>query len=323
MELWESVDGAQHIEVAPESEIPCAGCVAPCCWAMKITQIEVENAHDLEYLHFLSGFPQIELAYDGAGRFRVFYRAPCDALDRTSGRFDCRLHGTDDKPKTCVSYDEHDCYYRKGLLGTPEQGLPVVRLDRARWLALAPAFSIDGRGRITARPEPLEAWARVRDVATPPVPRRTSELSAEPLGARDFDPTSSPCDGCSAVCCKALLFDRRPPSTRDSLELRRYQVGFPGVEIAVSATGWRTLIRVTCQFLDADRCSLFGAPERPALCSGYNPIACDYRRFFSAGAAHVVRLGRAEVARLIDVAPVNRASELPNPFGLQEVRSLL
>lgn len=334
--LWSRVDSVEHMVDAarllgPDAQ-PCDGCVAPCCWNVKLMQLRAERWDDLEYITFLSGFPEIEIDYCGDAQFRFFYRSPCGFLDTTSGRFDCTLHGTGAKPPVCIGFDEHQCFYREGLLGTPEVGQAVLRLDHRRWRAVSELFHYDGtRGALTTLPSTAEAWAVVKSLpGRAPRPKRRS-LGREALRCEPSAPTSyglrrSPCDDCAATpCCTALLFERRPPTSRESLEFMRYQAGFPGIEITVSPTGWRTLVRTTCSFLDEEtsRCTLYGLPERPTLCTHYNQFRCDYRRFFSAGADTVLRLTLAELQSVIDRAPVNSAGELPRDFGVAAVRGLL
>ena len=251
-------------------------------------------------------------------------------MDTESGRYDCTLHGTPEKPDTCVEYNEHNCFYQAALLGEPGRLRPAFRLDRRRWLAIATLFSTDAKGAIQYRPTVAAAWQAVLKLAPNPaedVPVAapiTEPVRCEPLAGSAFAPRINPCVGCSAPCCRALLFERRAPHTRASLAFMRYQLGFPGVTVAVTETGWRTLIQTRCRFLNEENgCTLFGQPERPTLCSGYNQYLCDYRKFFSAGADAVLRLGQSEMEQLLASAPLDAAGELPADFGLAAVRALL
>lgn len=329
--FWDRVDSVEHIGLEPvlPGESGCEGCIAPCCWNVKLLHFQASAWTDLEYVHFLSGFPEIEIAYRERGEFRFFYRRPCRFLDTETGRFDCTRHGTEDKPRICVDFDENGCWYRGALLGTPRVGVPVVRLDQRRFHVLAKLFETDARGAITRFPEPLEAWEAIQAqapnpapaVAVPPV--ASADLGVEPTETTPYWPRSSPCDSCTAPCCRALLFDRRPPSGRESIDFMRYQAGFDGLEIAVNSSGWRTLVRTRCSHLVDGRCSLFGQPERPTLCSGYNQYTCDYRRFFAAGPDEVLRLGLDDIIALQGADPFDEAGELPKAFGFAQVRRLL
>ncbi len=333
MNAWDRVDSVEHLPPQPQvaGGPPCQGCTAPCCWTVKLLEFEANTWHDLEYIHFVSGFPELEVVYGSSGRFRFFYRVPCRFLNNADGQFLCGLHGTPEKPDTCVQFDETDCYYQEGLLGTPEQGRPIVRMDHRRWLAVSELFTTDSRGNITRRPTWQQAWKAIvtnapnpaeslqRRVVAPPA------LRVEPIAEAAYAPRTSPCDSCSAPCCKALILDRRPPANLTALQYMRYQLGFPGIEIAVSRTGWRTLARTTCRYLDLDtsRCTIFGRPERPTLCTFYNQYTCNYRQFFSAPAGDVVRVGLDEMHLLLERVEVDKAGELPKDFAAAEVRALL
>ena len=324
---WDRVDAVELVSPHDQNPAaPCEGCLAPCCWNMKLAQFEAKTWHDLEYLLFLSGFPEIELVYRGSGGFKVFYRRPCRHLDVDSGRFDCTLHGTPLKPATCVSFDETDCFYKGGMLGTPDVGLPVVRLDRARFLKVAELFTVGPDNAVLACPTPQDAWrvTRTAPKAAAISPRPALPLTTSAPVSASFSTRQSPCDDCSAPCCRVLIFDRGPPIAQHSLSYMVYQLGFEGVEIAVTDKGWRTLVRTTCQFLTDDkRCTLFGQPDRPTLCTFYNQYTCDYRRFFSAPEDSAVRLSLADMRHLEQHAPYDSAGELRGDISPRAVRQWL
>jgi len=197
---------------------------------------------------------------------------------------------------------------------------------------VAALFSYDAGGTLIRRPEVPEAVVALAAAGNPPLalsppplqPASSDALVCEPAADGTFWPRTNPCDACATPCCRALLFDRKPPTDRRSLAFMRYQLGFPDVEIVVSPTGWRTLVRTSCRFLDATlRCALFGRPERPTLCSGYNPWRCDYRRFFSATDSGALRLAADAMDTLLQRAPLDAAEELPTTFGVSAIRDLL
>lgn len=325
--IWGRVDAS--IDAAPPpGPVTCAGCGAPCCWNMKLLDFHAGNWHDLEYVHFIAGFHEFEIDYENPARFRIFYRAPCRHLDQDS--LGCTLHGTPDKPQTCVVFDESDCYYRDAHLGRPLPSAPVVRLDRRRWLAMAPLFKVDADGTIVHMPtaqevlETLEAAAP--DPASEPRVRQRSweALHVEPIARHSFGDRTSPCEGCHAPCCNVVIFDRPTPTTVHNLEFMRYQLGFPGVEAAVSSGGWRILVRTTCSAFDdvTNLCTLYGQPSRPTLCTHFNPYLCSYRKYFSAGPDEVLRLEAADVRRLIARLP-DEAGRLPNDLSPAAVRKVL
>ena len=326
-DLWASVDSAESVVAPPAQEgvSLCEGCVAPCCWSMKVLSYEADTWHDLEYIYFLTCFDEIDIVLVGSRHFRLFYRAPCNYLDTKTGRYDCTLHGLDSKPFTCVEYDESDCFYRHALLGPPLDPSPVIRLDRRRWLAMAPLVQIDPDGKIEEMPSLEDVHAAIqRDAQTLPKPpgvaRRPflGELGAESLPHRLLSDRSNTCDGCAALCCQVLIFEKPVPRTIRNLEYLRYQLGFPGVSAAVTSKGWRLMVRATCRFFDTDtsQCTIHGSPDRPSLCQFYNQYLCDYRRFFAAGPDKVLRLGLDEVGVLLDRLPTDSEGHLPNDLSV-------
>src|SRR5262249_42050209 len=60
----------------------------------------------------------------------------------------------------------------------------------------------------------------------------------------------------------------------------RYMLGFPGIELGIADGAWSIVIKTRCRHLKDRRCSLYGAPERPALCVAYDATTCTYREQF-------------------------------------------
>lgn len=294
---------------------------------MKLIGVDVTSWHDLEYLYFLSCFPEVDITASDPAHFRVFLRRPCAHLETASG-FGCRLHGTPEKPQTCVEFDESTCFYRHAFLGPPMNPSEVIRIDRARWLAIAPLYTLDSDGKVDGSPTLTEMAEAIRDVrgttAAARSPEPQTSVTADPLPPRGFGDRSSPCSDCAAPCCRVLIFGRPEPRTADGLEFMRYQAGFPGVEIAVSEKGWRVLIQTSCMYFDANtaQCTLYGDPARPSLCTFYNQHVCDYRRFFSATEDTVLRLGAAELKTLITTLP-DAAGRLPHDLSVARLREVL
>ena len=329
--VWSRVDSVEHVPVPGASDAPCSGCIAPCCWNVKLHSIRAATWDDLDYVTFLLGFPEIEVVYLAPDQLRVFYRVPCTFLDVESGRFDCTLHGAPQKPAVCVEFDERDCFYQRAMLGTPRDGIPAVRLDLRRWRAIASLFAVDEAGQVIDSPLPGHAWSVIQELPPEPAPalRRLNpslaELATDPLGFRPYDTTRDPCTGCAAPCCRVLVFERLPPTSLRSLEYMRYQLGFPNVSVVVTPAGWRTLVRTTCSHLDlaTSRCSLFGRPERPLTCSRYNQYVCDYRRFFTPGNPDVLHMDLAGMAQLIRTVPTSEDGYLPTNLSLPALRGWL
>ncbi len=119
---------------------------------------------------------------------------------------------------------------------------------------------------------------------------------------RYADPeVSDPCTGCEAWCCQTLVFNRGVPGDASQLEFLRYCLGFPGVEVGVSADSWAVIVRTTCRHLDGNRCSVFGTDERPLKCSYYDALSCGYRGHFGVPRpTDIVRISRDQFRLVAD-----------------------
>jgi hypothetical protein len=86
----------------------------------------------------------------------------------------------------------------------------------------------------------------------------------------------NPCTDCGAFCCKYLIFPQAAPTTRVNLDYLQFVLGFPGIEVGVSDGSWLIIVRSRCRHLTENRCSIFGKPERPQICTFYDAHGCQY-----------------------------------------------
>jgi hypothetical protein len=96
----------------------------------------------------------------------------------------------------------------------------------------------------------------------------------------------SPCEGCSAPCCRLLLIPHPVPKTFMDLDYLRYMLGFPELRLLISANGeWQVMLERTCTLLDpvTSRCTVHGTPRKPKTCVFFNPYRCWYKRNFGNG----------------------------------------
>lgn len=267
---------------------PCLSCpTSPCCNYLNLQSVRLETLIDVDHAVYLLNFTGIVFELDLAkDELRVYLHQPCRHLDGASGL--CRVHGTTAQPSICTHYDAHACGYRASMTRDVNPGTP--RLDRRRMDWYVEHLEFDDDRRIVGRPaedETLEAFRAMPLELDPLAPPASSEwrpvvLSPEPSGPRRYtDPVvTDPCGGCEAYCCQTLLFPRTPPRHAADLDVLRYAVGFPGVEVAVADEGWALVVRTTCRHLDGNRCSVYGTDERPLKCSYYDALRCTYRANF-------------------------------------------
>lgn len=263
----------------------------------------VENLMELDRARYLLNFDRIELGLASSGDWTVYYRYPCRFLDRDD--YGCTAHHTVEQPNVCDHYNPFSCWYKQAL----NEQVPddFVRVDRARldWLmdrvvfdeareiVEVPAWEVmvDAFGEIPASPlgvfesappeaPAFSAWHAVTiDTARH---RRGAAAAVVPAD----DPTD-PCTGCAAPCCQTVVFPMVVPDDARRLDFVRFTLGFPGIEVGVSQTGeWTTAVTSACRHFSDGRCSVYGTPDRPLLCSYYDEHNCAYRREFLPARPH-------------------------------------
>lgn len=95
-----------------------------------------------------------------------------------------------------------------------------------------------------------------------------------------FEAMRDPCSNCQAHCCKTLVFPTAGPATAASLDYLKFCLGFPGVELGIGDGAWSIVVRTSCRYLQDNRCSVYGKPERPLLCKYYDAMRCSYKAQF-------------------------------------------
>lgn len=263
---------------------PCDSCAStPCCTTLPLIRVQPRTAVELDHLHYVAGFANIELGLQDNGEWQVFYRQPCRFL--AAGR--CSVHGSDEQPHHCRNYNPYSCWY-KPIFDGPVQVRGYTRVDFRRMQYLRQLVVVnreDGR---------LVRWPQAADLEVP-----FSQAPLEPVLPADANPMreewrawlrdaghslplahettgEDPCGGCAAWCCKTLTFPLPVPSTARDLDYMRYCLGFPGIEIGIADGRWVIVVRTTCRHLQDSRCSLYGNPERPLLCNSYDARNCTY-----------------------------------------------
>lgn len=274
---------------------PCGGCApTPCCTHMPLQMLQITDLPLLDYMGYLLGFEGIEVGVGRDGLWRVFYEGPCGFLSPEDGS--CTVYRTPRQPNVCTTYDPYRCWYRGNLAGggSPEYlRLNEVRLEHLRsrmvfgedrrlvgappWETLAAELSAlpyDPASR-AAHPGATLVSETDGDEPAPADPIAAASASSPPL--RTFRDLQQPCRGCSAHCCRSLLFPQAQPVNAAQLDQLRFYLGFPGVELALGEDGWTLVVHTTCRYLEENRCSLFGQPERPLYCTLYDAWGCAFK----------------------------------------------
>jgi hypothetical protein len=170
----------------------------------------------------------------------------------------------------------------------------TLRISRARFTDVQKLFKYDSRGNIVHFPDHEEVRASLdaslqsetreeigEAEETHYVPERewpTDVQEASPAEERDHRSMANwPCDGCSAWCCRVLLFPLPAPDSAKTLSFFRYLTLFPGLALAANSRGFLVQCFTSCTHLDeGNRCSLFGLEDRPVHCQTYDPWSCRY-----------------------------------------------
>jgi Fe-S-cluster containining protein len=285
---------------------PCQDCDARCCSYLPLQVVPMRSLMEVDYVRYLLGFPHLQAGFGVNGQWSIYYTVPCRHFEAGARR--CRVHGSWEQPRTCVAYNEHDCWYRRAI--TPEsQGF--ILFDHDRFEALLPQLAFDDDRSLTSVPswnEMTELCARVALTAAlgdvsqgvAPAPASVPDSPAREHPGRGLsDLMEDPCDGCEAPCCRFLYFPLAVPQSFMQLDYTRFCLNFPGVECAVGPTTWWLLVEAPCRFLQAGprRCAIYGRPERPLRCAHLNQWDCgQYRQLLDPRPATLLRLDREAFA---------------------------
>lgn len=156
-------------------------------------------------------------------------------------------------------------------------------------------------------------------------------IPVEAIGrnTRGFDAmaTGSPCDGCSAPCCRIVLTRHPTPTTFSDLDYVRYVLGFPGFEMIVQRDGsWQQLVHSPCSLLDGEhaRCTVHGTPRKPKVCVYFDPYTCWYKRnFTTADPPDLVRLDLPRFELLLRVCEFDDSGRLVTVPSWEQLKALV
>jgi hypothetical protein len=112
------------------------------------SQREPETFSALDRLRYLVAHAGAELLLDRQGRWQLSTINPCQLLNDENR---CSVHGTASKPKICVSYDPHGCWYKRNFHEV-EVAPDLIRMDFPAFERVIASVSFDDVGRITDIP---------------------------------------------------------------------------------------------------------------------------------------------------------------------------
>lgn len=86
---------------------------------------------------------------------------------------------------------------------------------------------------------------------------------------------SSPCEHCTALCCKYVALPIEEPETRRDFDDIRWYLMHEGVTVFVEDGEWYAQFNTKCRNLLPDgRCGIY--ETRPQICRDYKAGECDY-----------------------------------------------
>ena len=271
-------------------EYPCNNCSAPCCAYLPLHTFQISNIRELDHALYLLNFPRIELGLSATGEWGVYYRYPCRFLNREKGL--CSIYGDESRPSICVHYSPYSCWYKRVVGQNVHPSF--LRVNRHRMDALVEQLIFDEDHNLVGIPD----WPTMYSIFEQlPIDEEFDEgfsgedsvfdhwlheaaygIPKEPEPEESYSYTSllDPCTGCDAFCCKYLVFPQAAPTTRVNLDYLKFVLGFPGIQIGVSDGDWFVIVRTRCRHLVENRCSIYGKPERPQICTFYDAHGCQY-----------------------------------------------
>lgn len=272
---------------------PCRACAtAPCCTHLPLHAFQITNLTELDHAIYVSNFDHIELGLSATGEWSIYYCYPCRFLNQQD--FVCDVHNKSEQPKICVSFSPYHCWYRRVF--TRSVVSDFIRIDRQRLDFIISHVVFNEARDIVQVPD----WGTMVEGVTS-LPLEFDSNGSEPPGedpiinlwkelavnkssmpsdgndAYSYDMLNDPCDACQAHCCKTLVFPQGLPIAISNLDYFRFCLGFPGVELGITDDVWSIIVRTTCQYLQDNRCSIYGKPERPLLCKYYDAWKCTYK----------------------------------------------
>jgi hypothetical protein len=142
-----NVGSKNFFEKAEEN--PCSGCSVPCCSMLLIPHPTPTTFMDIDYIRYMVGFPTVQMILSSNGQWQVLIEQTCLLLDQKTNL--CTVHNTPRKPKTCVFFNPHRCWYKSGFHKT-ENPPDLIRIDMELFEAILHHIRFDEEGNIIEIP---------------------------------------------------------------------------------------------------------------------------------------------------------------------------
>jgi hypothetical protein len=152
-------------------ENPCTNCSAPCCRMALVPHPAPSTFMDLDYIRYMVGFPSIQMVLNSDGQWQVMIEDTCRFLDPHTNL--CTVHNTPRKPKTCVFFNPHQCWYKRNFHNNPNP-VELIRIDLEAFEAILEYIRFDENGAIIEIP----TWEFMRELVNNLPQRQTASQAA-------------------------------------------------------------------------------------------------------------------------------------------------
>jgi Fe-S-cluster containining protein len=130
---------AEHAEANP-----CEGCSAPCCRLTILPQAEPRTFRALDSLRYLVAHEDHELLLDRKGQWKLSISRRCRLLTDDNR---CSVHDTPAKPKICVFFNPHGCWYKRNFQEV-EEPPDLIRMDLDGFERVVSSVHFDADGNV-------------------------------------------------------------------------------------------------------------------------------------------------------------------------------
>lgn len=110
-------------------KLPCEECIAPCCRTLLIPHKTPVSWMDWDFIRYILNFQTVDAIVSKGGDWAILIHQNCIHLDEQTHR--CKVHNTNEQPKTCVYYNPYQCYYKINLLSKNSPEMYI--LDREKF----------------------------------------------------------------------------------------------------------------------------------------------------------------------------------------------
>jgi hypothetical protein len=124
---------------------------------------------DIDYIRYAVDFDNTSVVLNRDGQWQMLIKETCRLLDRETNL--CTVHDTPRKPKTCVFFNPHRCWYRRNFHNI-EDPPDLIRIDMEAFEVILSHLRFDEEGNIIEIP----TWEFTKEL----VNNRKSSLASAP-----------------------------------------------------------------------------------------------------------------------------------------------